>query len=202
MIPVFAPQADLKTASRLPTLTRDVRVSATELATLFACGALAALAVGMLQIPLRVPGHAVLRAVLPMAFGLALVPRRSSGVVMSIAAGLTAAAMSVGHLGRFAPVAVLSVFILGPVLDAVLAGNSRGWRLYARFAVAGAVANLIAFAARLATAWLGWDLVGSRQFTSFWLLALMSFVLCGAIAGLVSAAIWFRLRVDDDLRRT
>jgi hypothetical protein len=29
----------------------------------------------------------------------------------------------------------------------------------------------------------------------------LSFILCGAIAGLISAAFWFRLRGGDDLRR-
>ena len=83
-----------------------------------------------------------------------------------------------------------------------LAGRAQGWRLYARFAAAGAIANLLAFAARVGTSFLGWELAGSRQFTSFWSFALASFLLCGAVAGLVSAAVWFRLRVDDDLRRT
>jgi hypothetical protein len=124
---------------------------------------------------------------------------------MSISAGLTAAAMSCGHVGQFPPAAILSVLVLGPVLDFALAGQAIGWGLYVRFALAGAVANLLAFGVRLGTSWLGLDLAGSRQFTEFWLSALASFFLCGALAGLVSAAIWFRLsptaNADNDLRR-
>jgi hypothetical protein len=203
MLQAFATKPTLRTASRLPTLSREARVSAAELTCLLACGALAVLCVAIFQqMRLPIPGNSILRAVLPMAMGLALVPRRSAGTVMAFGAGLTAAAMSLGHVGRFPPAAVISVVVFGPVLDAALAGQPSGWRLYARFAAAGALANLLAFAVRFATSWLGWDLAGSRQFTDFWLSALPSFVLCGALAGLVSAAVWFRLRVDDDLRRT
>ena len=79
MLQAFATRSNLRTASRLPTLSSEAKVSAAELATLLACGALAALAIGLLHLQFRVPGHAILRAVLPMAFGLALVPRRSAG---------------------------------------------------------------------------------------------------------------------------
>ena len=148
------------------------------------------------------PGHAILNGVLPMSLGMALVPRRSGGIVMSIGAGLIAAAMSWGGFGRFQPAAVLSILALGPVLDVATAGRPQGWLLYARFAIAGAIANLLAFALRFGTSLYGWDLPGSRQFATFWSAALLSFILCGAAAGLVSAVIWFRLRArHDDLRR-
>ncbi len=195
---VFAPNLNLKSSSRLPVLSRDMAVSAAEIGLLLGCGMLAAIAVGMLHIQMWVPGHAILRAVLPMALGLALVPRRSAGMVMALGAGLTAAALSLGQVGRFPPAALLSVLALGPVLDLALAGKASGWRLYARFAAAGMIANAIAFTARVTTAWLGWELAGGRQFTSFWSTALLSFLLCGALAGVISAAFWFRLRTEQD----
>jgi hypothetical protein len=147
----------------------------------------------MLQLRLGVPGHAILRGVVPMALGLALVPRRSAGMVMSCGAGTMAALMLMGGYGRFQPAALLSVLLLGPVLDMALVGRPSGWRLYARFVAAGVLANFAAFAARFAVAFLGHRLQGGRQFIEFWPTALGSFVLCGAIAGLVSAALWFRL---------
>ena len=189
----FATRTNLKDASRFPTWSRAARVSAAEVALLLACGALAAFAIGAFHLQIRVPGHAILRGVIPMAFGLALVPRRSSGMVMSVGAGIAAAAMSWGQIGRFPPAAILSVVTLGPILDLTLAGAPRGWRLYARFIVAGALTNLLAFGMRFGTALAGWEFRGSRQFTEFWLSALPSFVLCGALAGLISAALWFRL---------
>ncbi len=121
--------------------------------------------------------------------------------MISIAAAMTATAMLWGSFGRFPPAATLSILALGPMLDIASSGGAEGWRLYLRFAVAGAAANFFAFGLRATTSLLGWDLADSRQFMTFWSLALLSFLLCGAAAGLVSAAIWFRLRVDDDLRR-
>jgi hypothetical protein len=159
------------------------------------------MAIGLVHLRMGSPGHAIFRAVLPMAAGLALVPRRSSGMVMSFGAGVTAAAMSVGHLGFFPPAALLSILVLGPALDVALLGKPQGWRLYARFIVAGAAANLLAFAAKVVVVALGGEMRGSRHFMDFWSTALVWFVFWGAVAGLVSAAICFRLRADDDLRR-
>jgi hypothetical protein len=201
----FARRTHLQDASRLPVLSSDARVTAADLVLLLACGALATIAVGGLHLQLSIPGHAILRGVIPMALGLALVPRRGAGRVMSVGAGLTAIAMIAGQFGRFQPAALLSVLLLGPVLDVVLAGRPTGWRLYARFVAAGIVANAAAFIVRLSAALVGWQLSGGRQVTAFWQSALVSFVVCGAIAGLVSAALWFRLSPSgyrsDDLRR-
>jgi hypothetical protein len=189
----FAPRTSLREASRLPAISRDVQVSAVEIGLLLACGALSAVAVGMLQLRMGVPGHAILRGVVPMALGLALVPRRSAGTVMAGGASVTAALMLMGGFGRFQPAALLSMLLLGPVLDVALIGRPTGWRLYARFIAAGVAANCAAFATRFAVAFLGYRLQGGRQFMEFWHTALGSFVICGAIAGLVSAALWFRL---------
>jgi hypothetical protein len=189
----FATRTNLADASRLPAISRESKVSAAEIGLLLACGALSAIAVGMLHLRIGVPGHAILRGVVPMALGLALVPRRSSGMVMASGAGVTAALMLIGGFGRFQPAALLSVLLLGPVLDLALIGRPAGWRLYGRFVVAGVVANCAAFATRFAVAFLGYRLPGGRQFIEFWPTALGSFVVCGAVAGLVSASLWFRL---------
>src|SRR3954454_22912622 len=144
MIDAFATKPSLGTASRWPCMSRASRISAKEIACLLACGALAVLLVGFVHIPLRMPGHAILNGVLPMSLGMALVARRSGGIVMAIGAALTAIAMNSAGLGRFQPAAVLSIIALGPVLDVATAGRPQGWLLYARFAAAGAIANLLA----------------------------------------------------------
>src|SRR5215813_10373728 len=146
----FAPQLGLKGSSRLPSLSRSTGITAAELACLLVCGALAALAVGLVHLQLRVPGHAILRGAFPMAMGLALVPRRLSGLVMAIGAGITSTAMSAAHVGTFPATSMVSILALGPILDLALLGRSSGWRLYSRFAAAGATANLLAFALKLA----------------------------------------------------
>lgn len=205
---MFSPATNLRQASRLPALApSDERVSALEIGLLLGCGALAALAVCLLHLSFRVPGHAILRAVFPMAAGIALVPRRSAGLVMTAGAVLTTALLRFGNFGEIQSAAFVSLVALGPMLDVALAGAPLGWRLYARFAIAGAAANLLAFAARFLLAFLlrhggsgngaggglGGGLGGGHDFLSFWPLALLSFALCGAVAGILSASVWFRL---------
>jgi hypothetical protein len=201
MLDAFATKPNLRTASRLPTLAGEAGVTAAEVACLFACGAAAALAVGLIHYSFGIPGIAILRGVLPIAFGFAIVPRRSAGITMSMGAGATAAVMNAAHLGEFQIPAMVGTLAFGPVLDFVLAGRPQGWRIYLRFGVAGATANLLAFSAKFVSAYFGWHFPGSGRVTHFWSLSLGSFILCGALAGIISAVIWFRARVADDLRR-
>ena len=219
MINAFAEKPSLRVASRLPAIARTANVSVAELACLFVCGGLAAIAIGLLHPAIRVPGHAILRGALPMAMGLALVPRRSAGIIMAIGAGVTSVAMSAAHLDVFPATSMLSVLALGPVLDLALLGQSVGWKLYFRFAAAGAVANLLAFALRMAGLQLGIETGGGDggggggggngmgggggggQLMTFGWMALASFLICGALAGLISGAVWFAAPVHDDLRR-
>jgi hypothetical protein len=80
------------------------------------------------------------------------------------------------------------------MLDLALLGEPVGWRLYVRFIVAGIVANLIALATRSLLTALGYAIPGSHQMERLGWLVPASFILCGALAGLVSAAAWFRWR--------
>src|SRR6185312_4780422 len=113
----------------------------------------------------------------------------------------TAASMNVANIGELQFPALVGTLALGPMLDTALAGNPQGWHIYLRFAAAGASANLFAFSSKFIGASIGWHFPGSGRVTSFWSLALLSFIVCGALAGLFSAAAWFRARVNDDLRR-
>jgi hypothetical protein len=202
MLQTFATKPALQTSSRLPALSRSERLSVAEIACLLACGGLAIVCVAMFQqLRIPVPGNSIVRAVLPIALGLALVPRQFAGSITSIGAALTATVLSLGQFGRFPPAAIVSVVALGPVLDLALAGNSRGWWLHARFVAAGAAANALAFIVKLVTLKLGLDAGSGRNFASFGWTALLFFIGCGAVAGLISAAICFRPRANDDLRR-
>jgi hypothetical protein len=190
-------------------------VGVVELATLVMLGGLAATATSIAVGGLRLPGHAILRGTLPLIFGLSLVPRRTAGTVMSVAAAATFGALRLGGLGLPNPAAWVGLLCLGPAMDLAVAGARRGWRLYARFAAAGLVANLAAFAVRMATTPLGIAVAGrvpgsgggrgtgggngmgrgsGPSVMEFWPLALASFALFGAVAGSVCAMIWFRAR--------
>lgn len=210
--------------------TASAHAAARDLATLLMLGAVAALATSFLPGGLRIPGHAILRGTLPMVLGMSLVPRRSAGAVMSLAAAGTFAALRLGGLGLPNPAACVGVLCLGPAADLALQGTRPGLWVYVRFAAAGLAANVAAFAVRLATGttaaaplaarvrtWapgsgmgggnrmggggmgmhrgaLGALPAAGESIDPSWLVALSSFALCGALAGLVCAAIWFRRR--------
>jgi hypothetical protein len=192
---MFAPAANLKRSSRLAALLGEAeQISWLELAALLACGVLAALAVFAIHLSWRVPGHAILRAVFPMAAGLAVVPRRGAGLVMTLSAAATGAVLHWRGFGEIQPAALASLLALGPLLDLATLGRATGWPLYLRFVAAGIAANFVAFTTRTTLTTLGYETPGSHQMERLGWIVPASFLLCGAIAGLVSAIAWFRLR--------
>jgi hypothetical protein len=106
---------------------------------------------------------------------------------------------------------------LDPAMDLALRGEPTGWRLYLRLAVAGILANLLAWGVRMmAAGWFATAVAGSgrgggtgmggggeralaHHFLEFWPVALVTFALCGAIAGVASAAVWFKARSGNNL---
>lgn len=205
---MFAKATSLEQASRVGQLgTTSNSITTREVTILLACGILAAMAVALVAVPLRIPGHAILRATLPMVAGLALVPRRSAGGVMSLGALAAVGVLYFGSIGNLQAAAVTGMFALGPAIDFALRGEPTGWRLYLRLALAGTLANLFAWGVRMAAALLfavpgtgrgmgggGGGRAVAPNFLEFWPLALATFALCGAIAGLASAAVWFKAR--------
>jgi hypothetical protein len=193
-------------------LTDKSLARAADLALLAALGMLAALATSMATSGIRIPGHAILRGTLPIVLGVSLVPRRAAGTVMSLAAAATFLAMRAAGLGLPNAAASIGLLCLGPATDIALAGAAGGWRLYLRFAFAGLVANLCAFAVRIsfgASAVAGGHGAGGGMDSGralggmhgpgavvedFWLPALFSFALCGIAAGLTCGIIAFRAR--------
>lgn len=198
---MFALNDSLSRRSRLPELARtDSTISALEIGILFACGLGA---VGMSTLvdlkPLlavfgfenaRMPGHAILRAVLPLSLGLALVPRRGSGVIMGSAAALGLGGMQLaGHgigLGAMA-----SLVSLGPLLDLAVHKARPGWRLYAALGAAGLGANLLAFLLKGASKVVGGAWSGSRLLGDWLSSAPITYAAFGLAAGVVCGCIWF-----------
>jgi hypothetical protein len=188
---------ELLASSRVATWTSPAdRLGFVELGVLVGAGVTAALAVSCLDFSLRIPGHAILRAVWPMALGLSLAPRRLGGVVMGGSACVTASLLKLG--GGPAPGigAMTSLCLIGPMLDVALWRIRAGWPVYLGFALAGGMANIAAFAVRGAGKLSGLDALTKRPLADWVGTAAWSYILCGVIAGLVSAGIWFRLRAD------
>lgn len=191
----------LLASSRVASWTKPSdRLRWAELGFLIGAGATAALAVGCLDFGLRVPGHAILRAVFPMALGLSLAPRRFGGIVMGASAWAAAMLLKSSGGSGLGIGALTSLCLIGPFLDAALWRAKSGWPVYLSFAAAGCLANIGAFAVRGAGKLSGWELL-KRPPAEWVSVAWWSYLLCGLIAGLLSAAIWFRLRASRDEKR-
>lgn len=191
----FAVRGGLLSAARVPTLARPGhRVTVAELMLLALCGSAAACALGYVRLGLRIPGHAIVLAALPMTLGLAVAPRRAAGSVMSAGAFGTATVLSIFAGARYGAGSFVSLCLLGPMMDVALAGTRRGLRLYLGLVFAGVAANLLALVSRTGGKLFGLDLPGTRPFGGWWSQALVTYTLSGAIAGLLGAIFWFHLR--------
>ncbi len=185
----------LANSSRLPVLTREGdQLYGAEVLLLLLVGVGATLTTAASDFGLRIPGHAIIRAVFPMAFGLALAPRRMAGMVMGAGAVASAVALRMKGVGGLGAGAMTSLALTGPLLDVALWRAGRGWRLYVGFALAGLGANLAALAVRAGAKLVGIGHAGGRPFAAWWPQAIATYALCGVLAGLFSAWVWFQLR--------
>ncbi len=169
------------------------RVSALELGLLVLLGAAAAAGAVLPDFNLRIPGHAILRSVVPLALGMALVPRRGSGVVMSGSALATALLLRLGNLGPGAG-AFTSLCLTGPLLDLALARARRGWHVYLGLVLGGLVSNLAALLVRGGLKAFLLETPGARPAGAWFSQAIITYPVCGMLAGLLSALLWFQLR--------
>lgn len=183
---------------------------------LTAMGVAAASAATFGDFSLGVPGHAIVRIVFPMTLGLALVPRHGGGVVMGASALATTGVYKLVGLGIPGMGAMTSLVVFGPILDLTLWRGRRGWQLFGAFALAGLTSNLIAFAVRGATRLAGAGPAasgvargaglgagrgmgrgmdgGAGAGDPWWMIAPLIYVLCGLVAGLLCAVVWFAIR--------
>ncbi len=182
----FGPAAGVDVSAR-PTLR--------ELVILILAGATAAAAVVIVDMSLRLPGHAILRGVIFMALGIAMVPRRMSGLVMGASALGTAGLISLVSVHwRAGAGAMTSLLLLGPTLDLALWATRRSWQVPLAFAAAGFAANAGAFAVQAGLKASGIALGGGKPLSVWLPTAIVSYTICGLVAGLVSGAVCFRFR--------
>lgn len=188
----FAVNDGLVGAARFPSLTRArSRVSAIELLLLLSCGAAAAAAVAYVKLSLRIPGHSIVLAALPLVLGLSLAPRRLAGSVMSAGAVGTAWLLTAAGGASFGAGSSVSLLLIGPMMDVAVRHARSGWRVYAALVLAGIGTNLLALGSRAAFKVLGLDRADARPFDSWWLQASMTYTLSGVVAGLLGALCWF-----------
>jgi hypothetical protein len=165
------------------------RISAAEVGILLASGAVATLTMALVHLSIRVPGHAILKPVLPLAFGLAFVARSAAGSLAGIGALASAIVLLVGGWGEVHVSALTGLVLLGPALDLAERGAHRGTEFILRGAAAGLVVNLAALGVKLLAAPLGWESGGGRGFATVWPLGIFTFAICGMLAGALCVAI-------------
>ncbi len=191
----FGIHEGLVTAGRIPVATRiRDRISAFELILLFLCGGASAVMAGFVNLNLRLPGHSIILSMLPMILGFALAPRRFAGCLMSAGALGTASAFGLTGLAHYGSGAIVSLCLMGPMMDLALAKVCSGWSLYFGLVAAGIGTNLMAFVSRAISKLVGLDTASMRPFSLWWSQATVTYVLCGAAAGLIGAFCFFHFR--------
>jgi hypothetical protein len=184
----------LVAAGRIPTAIRmQERISTLEMMLLFLCGIAAAVSSGLLHHGLRLPGSSIVFSLIPMALGLALAPRRNAGFIMGSGALSAAAIFNLTGLTHYGAGAFISLCLVGPIMDFALSNARNGWRLYSGLILAGIVTNMLALTSRSITKLLGFDVGGMRPFGGWWAQSLITYTLCGAVAGLITAVCFFHL---------
>jgi len=199
-MPALRLHAGLAGTRRIPSLSKSETTTTAEWVALLSMGVVTGCVATLVDLHLRVPGHAILKSVFLVAAGLALVPRRGAGSVIAASALVTALGLRLGGGtgAGFGIGALTSMTAVGPVLDAVLrrAQSNRG--IYLGFMTAGLVSNLIALLVRGAAKALGFEHAGGRPLASWLGQSVVTYTICGLLAGLLSAAVWFCLRPRAD----
>ena len=196
-MPTLKLNPGLASATRLSRFENAIDQTAiSDWITLIGVGIVTAIVSTFLNLHLRVPGHAILKTVFPVAAGLALVPRRGAGTVIGASAVVTAIGLRMGGAGGGGTGmgALTSLFLIGPMLDVSLrrTGSNRG--VYLGFVLAGLGTNVIALFVRGGLKSMGLDHGGGRTFSMWLPQAVGTYALCGLVAGLVSALVWFCIR--------
>jgi hypothetical protein len=191
---IFGIRGGLVAAGRLHPVARvQERISVYEMLLLLCCGGVSATVIGFVRLGLRLPGHSIVLSLLPMALGLALAPRRFGGFLMSAGAFATASIYSGAGLAQYGSGAFVSLCLMGPMMDLALTKVRSGWRLYLGLILAGIGTNLMALASRSTSKLLGLD-PGTRLFGEWLPQAILTYSICGAVAGLLGALCFFHLR--------
>jgi hypothetical protein len=189
-------QPTLADAGRLPRVTSVDRLSLAEVGVLALAGLATACGEAWIHLSLKVPGHAILRAIVPMMVGLALVPRRGAGTAMGFFAGAGALLLNCLPGEGISIASGIAMILVGPAIDLALIGAKASYGLYARFAAAGVLANLAALAIKVLAINAGL-LVQKEPLATYLVRAFPSYLICGAIAGLIGGAVCFRARPTE-----
>jgi hypothetical protein len=185
--------------SRLSPAESDTAASSRELLILVSAGVTAAAISTFVNLDLSIPGHAILKAVLPISFGLALAPRRYAGTIMGTSAllsGLLFRGLVPGNDGLGIG-AFTSLIVFGPTLDVLHRSFKKHISEWWMLALAGLATNSIAFLVRGTFKWMGKDIGFNKLFSIWFSTAIVTYAVCGILAGLICGMIFFRYQSDS-----
>lgn len=190
-------ESHLQHSSRLESLSLLEQSRVRELLFLISMGILAAVLSTFLKTHLRIPGHSILKVVLPISFGFAAVPKRYVGSVMGCSAlccALVFRTVLPATGGSLGVGALTSLVLFGPILDFSLRYLQRPVSAWFLLALSGLATNAAAFLVRGGFKFLGRD-EGAKRLLADWLsVAMVSYAVCGLLAGLICGMVFFRYR--------
>jgi|APSaa5957512622_1039677.scaffolds.fasta_scaffold01129_2 hypothetical protein len=176
------------------------RVRLTEMLLLCGLGVSAGLVRCLVRTHLHLPGHSILFIVLPTAAGVAISRRQGAGTAIGLSALGTGA-----FLNCFCPVkpigigALTSLAATGVFLDVALAWARRPAHVYFACIVAACGSSALAFAVRAVTKQLGLQpgYHPAARMAIWAPRAMVTYLICGLVAGLLSAFVCFRWREEE-----
>jgi len=160
---------------------------------------IAGISVSNLKLSIGIPGHAIIKVMIPMALGLSLAPARSAGSIMGISGLITAfigQTLTEGPGTRTG--AYTSLVCTGVLMDFTLYFANTGWKLYTGLMVSGLIANLIALYVR--SGFKSFLKINIFDFNTWFQTAAFTYPICGLLAGLLCALLVFKLKNSPNNR--
>jgi hypothetical protein len=175
----------LVSSRRLALTANPARLGAWELAALGGIGFLTAVLNAYVKPSLGIPGSSIVFVTIPLALGMALVPRKGAGIAIGLSSLASMLLLHKAGAGAITSMVATAVF-----LDLALRNAKSGLRLYTGFVLAGLAGNTVAFFARGLAKAIGFE-PGHLPLAAWAGHGAISYALCGALAGFMGAVMWF-----------
>lgn len=189
----------LQEQSRLPNFVFDSKSSISfKLATLLLIGIITGICSSQIKLSLGIPGHSIIKIIIPLSFGIALVPLKSAGSIMGLAGVFTVffSELLFGKNGTGTG-GYTSLVFAGFFLDLTLSYANNGWKLYSGLMISGLLSNLIALCVR--SGFKSFSKINMIDFNTWFEIAAITYPVCGLIAGFISALLVFKFKKSNKL---
>ena len=156
-------------------------------------GILAGIAFTQIKLSIGIPGHAIIKIMIPMAIGLSLAPVRSAGAIMGISGLVTALISQILTKSTGTGTgAYTSLVCTGVLIDLTLYFANTGWKLYSGLMISGLIANVIALYVR--SGFKSFFRIDVIDFNTWSQTAAFTYPICGLLAGLLCSLVVFKFR--------